>query len=226
MSARRGRPAGETSAPRVLMSAPWIVVFLGVGLLAGLLVIALVSLRGEETPVVPAAVDPPIYLPTLGAGGPSATPSRTPARPAADPTESPTASPTASASPEDGATRSATPGPAASAAPRDVGTVTARYEPTASGRNWFEARLTVTNGSGRSQGWTVELYFTGNVKSIQATSASGVSASTQGSGVFVLRSAGPLAAGRSDTVQLRFSRSGTGDRPGQCTVNGTDCVIG
>ncbi|NES31913.1 hypothetical protein GCE86_15655 [Micromonospora terminaliae] len=223
MSGGPVRPSGAPAAPRVLTSVPWIVLVLGVGLIVGLLVVVLLSLRGEEQAPVPAPA-PPMYLPTLGVE-PTATASPTGGATAA-PTVPETRSPSPTASPTAGVSRPATPRPSASVRAAAAGAVTARYEATASDRDGFEARLTVVNGSGGGQGWEVELFFTGNVKSIQASSSSGLSVSTQGSGVFVLRGTGPLPAGQSATVRLQFGRTGTGDRPGRCTVNGADCVIG
>ncbi|GGS09448.1 hypothetical protein GCM10010169_62700 [Micromonospora fulviviridis] len=222
MSGGPAEPAEAPAAPRVLTSVPWIVVLLGVGLIVGLLVIALLSLRGEERQPVPAPA-PPMYLPTLGV---DATTSAPPTGGATDAPGSATPSPSATASPSAGASRSATPRPTASTRGVAQGAVTARYEATASDRSGFEARLTVVNGSDGGQGWRVELLFTGNVKTIEASSTSGVSVSTQGSGVFVLRGTGPLPAGQTATVRMRFGRTGTGDQPGQCTVNGAACVIG
>ncbi|MET8837820.1 cellulose binding domain-containing protein [Micromonospora sp. NPDC004540] len=222
MSGGPARPPDAPAAPRGLTSVPWIVVLLGVGLLVGLLVVVLLSLRGEEQRPLPAPA-PPMYLPTLGVY-PTATPTAGGATVAA--TGSATPSPSATASPSAGASRSATPRPSTSTRAVTQGAVSARYDATASDRDGFEARLTVVNGSGRGQDWEVELLFTGNVKTIEASSSSGVSVSTQGSGVFVLRGTGPLPAGQSATVRLAFGRTGTGDRPGQCTVNGADCVLG
>ncbi|MGV9807160.1 cellulose binding domain-containing protein [Micromonospora chersina] len=222
MSGGPAEPAEAPAAPRMLASVPWIVVLLGVGLIVGLLVIALLSLRGQEHQPVPAPA-PPMYLPTLGMDAPTSAPPTGGAT--GTPTGSATPSPSTTASPSAGASRSATPRPSASTRAVARGAVTARYEATASDRNGFEARLTVVNGSGGGQGWEVELLFTGNVKTIEASSTSGVSVSTQGSGVFVLRGTGPLPAGQTATVRLRFGRTGAGDQPGQCTVNGADCVI-
>ncbi|MFI6333141.1 cellulose binding domain-containing protein [Micromonospora chersina] len=222
MSGGPAGPAEAPAAPRVLASVPWIVVVLGVGLIAGLLVIALLSLRGEERQPVPAPA-PPMYLPTLGVDVPTTAP---PTGATGTPSGSATPSPSATASPSADASRSATPRPSTSTRAAARGAVTARYEATASDRDGFEARLTVVNGSGGGQSWEVQLLFTGNVKTIEASSTSGVSVSTQGSGVFVLRGTGPLPAGQTATVRLRFGRTGAGDQPGQCTVNGAACVIG
>ncbi|OKI50269.1 cellulose binding domain-containing protein [Micromonospora sp. CB01531] len=230
MNAGRGQSSDGPSAPRLLMSVPWIVVLLGVGLLTTLLVIALLAARGPERRVVPTAAAPPIYLPTHGVESPSAAPDD-PAAPLV--TAEPTAGPTASPSPSRpaGPTRPVSPSRAAPelAAPAPLvadGGVTARYEATGSDRRGFSARLIVANGSGVGQDWTVKLSFAGNVKSVQASSASGVSASSRGGGVFVLAGTGALEPGQSVTVRLEFNRTGTGDRPERCTVNGADCTIG
>ncbi|MEU4483008.1 cellulose binding domain-containing protein [Micromonospora sp. NPDC023966] len=223
MRAGPAQPPDAPAAPRALTSVPWIVVLLGVGLAVSLLVVALLALRGEERQPVPAPA-PPMYLPTLGVETPTAAPTAEAATVAA--TGPATPSPSASPSPTAGASRSATPRPRASTREAAPGALTARYEATASDRSGFEARLTVVNGSGGGQRWEVELLFAGNVKTIEASSTSGVSVSTEGGGVFVLRGTGALPAGQSATVRLRFGRTGTGDRPGQCTVNGADCVIG
>ncbi|MGC1211613.1 MAG: cellulose binding domain-containing protein [Micromonospora sp.] len=212
------------SVPKVVTSVPWVVVLLGVGLLTTLLLFTLLTLRGPERQAAPPPA-PPMYLPTIAATTPSATPSDAPLV-AADTTASPTPSSSESPSPKASSPVPSTSRTAAAPAAPRTGTVSARYQVTRSERDFFDARLTITNGSARSQDWRVELLFTGNVKSIQASSASGVAVSNQGSGVFVLRSTSPLGSGGTATVQMRFSRTGAGDQPGQCTVNGAACAIG
>ncbi|SCG64642.1 hypothetical protein [Micromonospora inositola] len=222
MSIRHDERAGSSVA-RVLTSVPWFVVLLGVSLLTVLLLVVLFSLRGPERQSAPPPA-PPIYLPTVGATTTSAAPTDAPLV-AVGPTASPTASASGTPSPRASSARPPASAPARPAAPR-AGALTARYQATASGRDYFEARLTVGNGSAGSQSWEVELTFAGNVKSIDASSGSGLSVSSQGNGWFVLRGTGPLGSGESAVVQMRFSRTGSGDRPGQCTVNDADCVIG
>ncbi|MCW3844492.1 cellulose binding domain-containing protein [Micromonospora yasonensis] len=229
MSIGQERPSEAPSGLRMLASVPWIVVLLGVGLLTTLLLVAVFSVREKEHESVPAALDPPIYLPTVGVdAGTSAPPTVAPLVPGAD---EPSPTGTTPGRTPSSRTTSAAPAaaPAASAlvapATPQAGTVTARYEATRSDRDWFEARLTVTNGSGRSQSWEVRLYFPGNVKAVQASSASGVSVSTQGGGAFVLSGTRSLPSGEAAVVSLRFTRTGTGEQPGECTVNGANCVI-
>ncbi|WP_319463915.1 hypothetical protein [Micromonospora sp. RTP1Z1] len=218
MSIQRDERAGSSPVARVLTSVPWILVLLGVGLLTVLLFVALFSLRGPERQSAMPPPAPPLYLPTVGATTTSAAPLV-----AVDATASPTVSASGTPSPRASSARPSASASATTAAPRS-GTLTAHYQATASGRDQFEARLTVSNGSARAQDWRVELLFTGNVKSIQASSGSGLSV-TQGNGWFVLRGTGPLGAGQSATVQMEFSRTGSGDRPGQCTVNDAACAI-
>jgi hypothetical protein len=209
----------------VLTSVPWIVVMLGVGLLTSLLIFTLFSVRGQER-AVPAALDPPIYLPTAGAQTPTSGPQGV--APPGTVTGSPSStmdSPSPTPSPTATSTASAASTPVAPAASSPNGTVTARYVATGTERDSFEARLTVSNGSSSGKSWEVELIFAGNVKDVQASSTSGVSARAQGGGAFVLRGTGPLPSGKAAVVSLRFTRMGTGDQPGRCTVNGTACVV-
>ncbi|MEV0810873.1 cellulose binding domain-containing protein [Micromonospora sp. NPDC050200] len=225
MSDRSAPRPGARSAPAVLASMPWIVVLLGTGLLATLLVFALLSFRGAEHPAAPEPA-PPMYLPRM----PSVTSSPTPAGDApllaVDTTPSRTASATATPSARASARRpDATPSTRAPV-PADAGRVSAHYQATSSGRDSFSAQLTVRNTTGGAREWQVELMFSGNVKSVRASSSSGVSVRTRGSGWFVLSGTSPLPAGETAVVSMTFGRTGSGDRPGQCTVNGADCTIG
>ncbi|MGK5445538.1 cellulose binding domain-containing protein [Micromonospora sp. URMC 105] len=220
----RSAPRPEArSAPAVLASVPWIVVLLGVGLLAVLLVFALLSLRGPEHPAAPEPA-PPMYLPRMPSVTSSATAPADAPVVAVDTTPSRTA--TATPSPRASIRRPAATPSTRAPAPAGSGRVSAHYQATSSDRDSFSAQLTVRNTTGEAREWRVELLFTGNVKSIRASSSSGLSVRTQGSGWFVLSGTSPLPAGESAVVSLTFGRSGSGDQPGQCTVNGADCTIG
>ncbi|MDH6466392.1 hypothetical protein M2302_006600 [Micromonospora sp. A200] len=222
MSDRSAPRPGARSVPAVLASMPWIVVLLGVGLLAVMLVFALLSFRGPEHAAAPEPA-PPMYLPRMPAVTSSVAPPADAPLVAVDATPSRTAS--ATPSPRASTRRpAATPTTRAPAA--GSGRVSADYQATSSDRDSFSARLTVRNTTGGAREWRVELLFTGNVKSIRASSDSGLSVRTQGSGWFVLSGTRPLPAGESAVVSMTFGRTGTGDRPGQCTVNGADCTIG
>ncbi|MEH0829598.1 MULTISPECIES: hypothetical protein [unclassified Micromonospora] len=222
----RSAPRPEArSAPAVLASVPWIVVLLGVGLLAVLLVVALLSFRGPEHQAAPEPA-PPMYLPRMPSVTSSATTTADAPVVAVEATPSRKASATATPSPRASSRRpDATPSTRAPA-PAGSGRVSAHYQATSSDRDSFSAELTVRNTTGGDREWRVELLFTGNVKSIRASSSSGLSVRTQGSGWFVLSGTSPLPAGETAVVSLTFGRSGSGDRPGQCTVNGAACTIG
>ena len=159
---------GARSAPAVLASMPWIVVLLGVGLLAVLLVFALLSFRGPEQPPAPEPA-PPMYLPNMPSVTSSVTPPADAPLVAVDATPSSTASGTPSP-------RASTRRPAATPTTRAPasGRVSADYQATSSDRDSFSARLTVRNTTGGAREWRVELLFTGNVKSIRASSDSGL----------------------------------------------------
>ncbi|SCF07142.1 Cellulose binding domain-containing protein [Micromonospora purpureochromogenes] len=210
------------SAPAVLASMPWIVVLLGVGLLAVLLVFALLSFRGPEQPPAPEPA-PPMYLPRMPSVTSSVTPPGDAPLVAVDATPSGTASGTPSPR---ASTHRPTATPTTRAPAAASGRVSADYQATSSDRDSFSARLTVRNTTGGAREWRVELLFTGNVKSIRASSDSGLSVRTKGTGWFVLTGTRPLPAGESAVVSMTFGRTGTGDQPGQCTVNGADCTIG
>ncbi|MEV4482443.1 cellulose binding domain-containing protein [Micromonospora coxensis] len=220
---RSAARSGARSAPALLASTPWIVVLLGVGLLAVLLLFTMLSFRGAEPQAAPEPA-PPMYLPRLPAT-PAAVASTDTPLVAAGASRSPSV--TATPSPSVTSPRpTASPSSSRTAGTGGSGRVTAAYRATSSDRDSFAATLTVRNGSGSAQEWEVELLFTGNVKSIRASSSTGLSVRTRGSGWFVLRGTRALPAGESAVVSMTFSRSGSGDRPGQCTVNGAACTIG
>ncbi|MFF5218687.1 hypothetical protein [Micromonospora sp. NPDC000442] len=229
----------------MIASAPWVVVLVGVAVLAVLLVVALLSFRGPERPSA-WTPGPPMSLPTAAGESPEAAPtagSTTSTDPSASATAtasvSPTGSPTPSGSPAapNDPSRTGTPArpdasqsPSASApaAPADGdGAITASYRVLDSGdADHFEAQLVVSNGTSRSDDWQVELRFSGGVTGIRASSGPGVSVTIRGSGWYLLSGTGQLAAGAQQSVQLRFTRTGGGEYPTQCTVNGTGCGIG
>ncbi|MFC0003087.1 hypothetical protein [Micromonospora siamensis] len=224
---------GARSAPAVLTSVPWLVVLVGAGLLAVLLVFAMLSFRGTEHQAVPPPA-PPLYLPTLPASPSSAGPVSTGDAPvvAVQATRSPQASASPSGSPSASARPTATRSagsPSASGAPPVVlgsasGRLTARYQVVASNRDSFDAVLRVDNGSDEARQWQVELGFAGNVKRAEPLSG-GVSVGADGGG-YVVGGTSALGAGQATTVTVRFFRNGTGDQPWQCTVDGAACTIG
>lgn len=225
MSVRPAGDPGPRTASRVLASAPWVIVLLGVALLAAMLVVALLAFRGPERR--PAATPPPaqpLSMPSLPAlpGEPAASPlAPTPTRTAVPPSTPATSRPPVPAVDPSPDTAAGRPGA------DDDGELTAGYRVTGSDRDSFTARLVIRNGTDESRDWRVELLFGGNVKSIAVSSGgSGISVTATGGGGYVLRGTSPLGAGQTRTIGLRFTRHGTGDRPGTCTVNGAACVIG
>ncbi|MEG3633958.1 hypothetical protein [Micromonospora palythoicola] len=246
---RNGDATGDGDAPggnalsRMIASAPWVVVLVGVAVLAVLLVVALLAFRGPERPSA-WSPGPPMSLPTAGPGGEStptapSTASTGPSAPAtATASASPTGSPTRSGAPEPPTDPSRTgaatqpdasrsPSASAPAVPADEGgTVTASYRVQDSDADHFEAQLVVRNGTSRSDDWQVELRFAGGVTGVRASSGPGVSVTIRGSGWYLLSGTGQLAAGAQQSVQLRFTRNGGGEYPTQCTVNGSGCGMG
>ncbi|GIJ24074.1 cellulose binding domain-containing protein [Micromonospora lutea] len=240
---------GGHALPRMIASAPWVMVLVGVAVLAVLLVVALLSFRGPEQPVA-WSPGPPITLPT--AAGESAESASTahstttgPSVPATPPLSvPPSASVTPSGSPASSATSARPTGPSRSGAPGQPetywspsasapagstdggGTVTVSYRVQGSGADYFEAQMVVRNSSGQSNDWKVELRFNGGVTGVRASSGPGVAVTIRGSGWYLLSGTGQLAAGAQQSVQLRFTRTGGGEYPAQCTVNGTSCGIG
>ncbi|TCB98282.1 hypothetical protein E0H26_07740 [Micromonospora zingiberis] len=239
------RPAGDESSeesgrpamPKVIASAPWVVVLVGIAVLAVLLVVATLSFRKPEQPAA-WTPGPSMVLPTLDGtdAPPTPTPIPTPT-PAVAPTASaatPTASSaqpvlpsrTASAAGRAEADRSPdNPAPPEPSATADTGLLSADYRVKTSDPGSFQAQLVVRNGTGLPVGWVVELRFTGDVTAVRASSGPGVSVSIKGAGWYLLSGAGLLDAGGQQTVQLRISRTGDGEYPAQCTINGSPCAL-
>lgn len=233
-------------APRIVDMAPWLVVGCGVGVMIFLFVAVLAGLPGTRPgPVAgPAGFSPawpfgpdaerptpagdevsPTWSPSAAAsippggeaatggpattaGGPAATATgRTP--PAARPAPT-TASPTR--------TRPADPPPRPE--------VTGRYRVMASFHDSFQGEVLVTNNGPAARQWSVELRFPGNVGRLQTSWVeSAPQATLRRSGDrYIFTSTVPLAAGSSVPLRFQFDRSGRGDLPSDCRVNGTRCA--
>ncbi|MEV6693082.1 cellulose binding domain-containing protein [Micromonospora sp. NPDC051196] len=232
-----GEQNGRGAVPNVIASAPWVVVLVGVAVLAVLLVVATLSFREPEQPVA-WTPGPPMVLPALE-HSPTPTASLTSAPASTGTRTASAAPPTASSGPSVLPSRTASAsaraeaGPSASTAPDeqpsvsvDVGMLTAGYQVTASDPGSFRAQLVVRNGTGLPVGWVVELRFTSGVTGIRASSGPGVSVSIKGAGWYLLSGVGLLDVGAQQTVRLRVSRTGNGEYPAQCTVNGSACALG
>ncbi|RIV39903.1 hypothetical protein D2L64_06030 [Micromonospora radicis] len=239
-SAAAGDEPNGRGLPRVIASAPWVVVLVGVSVLAVLLVAAMLSFREPEQPAA-WTPGPPMVLPTPGevtatpstptpTTASSAGPTTVPPPPSGSSTQPAAPSRTSSAAARADADRSpegAVPGaPATPAEPVDTGVLSASYQVDSADPISFRARLVVRNGTARSSDWTVELRFTGQVSGVRASSGPGVSVTIKGAGWYLLSGAEPLDAGAGQTVDLRFTRVGTGEYPAHCAVNGDACSMG
>ncbi|MFF5056275.1 hypothetical protein ACFY1S_24145 [Micromonospora sp. NPDC000663] len=221
----RPEGAAEARTARLLASVPWVVVLLGVCVLVALLVVALLSFRTREKGDAPRAA-PPVFLPTAPAavsptGGP--TPTGVERR-----TVSPRPSRSSRAPSPRVATASPSPGrgSAPAVASTSAKTVSARYEVGTDGRDGTEAVLSVTNSTGQSVDWRVELAYDGDVRALRVNDDSGVSVWGRGDGEFVLRGTRSLAPGDTRTVRLRLGWGESGSRPLRCAVNGLACRLG
>ncbi|WP_431883381.1 cellulose binding domain-containing protein [Micromonospora gifhornensis] len=232
-----GEPTSRRIVPNVIASAPWVATLVGVAVLALLLVVAMLSFREPEQPaawspgpplVLPQQESTPTTTPTRGSG-PTATPTTVPTRSA--PTRSATSGPSVPPSPNASSARAADE-PSASAAPTakpstflDLGGVEATYQVMTSHPGSFQAELVISNDTAGAVGWVVDLRFTSEVTGVRASSGPGVSVGIKGAGWYVLSGTGQLAAEAQQTVRLRVSRTGGGEYPAQCTVNGSVCAL-
>ncbi|AEB46247.1 MULTISPECIES: hypothetical protein [Micromonospora] len=232
-----GEPTSRRIVPNVIASAPWVATLVGVAVLALLLVVAMLSFREPEQPaawspgpplVLPQQESTPTTTPTRGSG-PTATPTTVPTRSA--PTRSATSGPSVPPSPNASSARAADE-PSASAAPTakpstflDLGGVEATYQVMTSDPGSFQAELVISNDTAGAVGWVVDLRFTSEVTGVRASSGPGVSVGIKGAGWYVLSGTGQLAAEAQQTVRLRVSRTGGGEYPAQCTVNGSACAL-
>ncbi|MEH1169347.1 hypothetical protein V6V47_28605 [Micromonospora sp. CPCC 205539] len=229
MAVRPDGAAKSWSAARVLASAPWVVVLVGVCVLTVLLVVALLSFRTREREGAPQAA-PPAFLPTV----PAAVSSTTGSNPSG--VERRTASPQPSRSSRTPSPRTTTGSPApgrtttptASVAPLGPtgGTVGARYQVGTDGWDGTDAVLTVTNGSAKAVDWRAELTFDDDTWGLRVSGGSGASVWSHGDGEFVLRGTRSLGPGETHTMRLRVGWTRSAERPARCTVNGVVCRLG
>jgi hypothetical protein len=110
--------------------------------------------------------------------------------------------------------------------PRPEPAVTGRYRVVQSFDDGFIGEVFVANPTGRDRDWTVRLRFAGNVGNLRASwveSAPQATLATDGS-TYVWTSGVPVPAGSGVALRFHFARSGSGDRPRTCTVDGTACT--
>lgn len=242
-----GDESGETTRrwqwPRMIASAPWVVLLVGVSVLAVLLVVAALAFRGPERPATWSA-GPPMVLPVLpdatnsvdasdpagppSAAGPTGQLSATPSgstTPVAPTSPVPSPSVTGASGTDPSRSPASTASAPAPAAP-DTGVLTASYRLQSADADSIQAELVVRNGTGGPIEWQLDLAFSAEVTGLRASSGPGVSVSIKGGGRYLLSGSKPLAAGVTQTVQLRVSRTGGGDYPLGCVLNGSPCGTG
>ena len=207
------------SGPALRELLPWLPTLLGVCALIALLIIA--ATRFTSSPEVRAVPPAPPFLPvpaptlTTSSASTSAPPSARPGsqmRPA-----------TATTSPRPARSSSrATTVPAPAPVP---GPVSGRYRVVDSYDNAFIGEVLVANSSGRDSNWRVELRFPPAVGDlITSWVESAPQATLRRSGdSFIWSSGVPVPARGQVALRFHFSRSGSGNLPSACTVNGQGC---
>jgi hypothetical protein len=217
----RGRALGGPALRQLL---PWLPTLLGVCALIALLIIA--ATRFTSSPDVRAAPPPPPFLPA-----PARTPSES-AQPSAPASAAPGTQPGRQMRP---ATVTASPRPArtssratTAAPPPSPGPVTGRYRVVDSYDNAFIGEVLVANDSGRDSDWRVELRFPAAVGDlITSWVESAPQATLRRSGdSFIWTSGVPVPARGQVALRFHFSRTGSGNLPSACTVNGQGCTGG
>jgi hypothetical protein len=217
----RGRaPTGPTL--RELL--PWLPTLAGVCALIVLLIFAATRFTSPpEARAVPPArpflpVPPVSPAAVLPSSAPAAVPVSSPAAPATSERTRPDRQVTVPASPR----RTRTTPPAAPA----PSPVSGRYRVVDSYDDAFIGEVLVVNSSGRDAGWRVELRFPAAVGDlITSWVESAPQATLRRSGDSYIWSSGvPAPAGGQVALRFHFSRSGSGNRPATCTVNGSNCT--
>lgn len=108
-----------------------------------------------------------------------------------------------------------------------AGPVSGTYRVLNSYDDAFIAEVLVATSGGNDQDWTVTLRFPGTVgKLITSWVESAPQATLTVSGsTYTWRSGAPVQPGSSVPLRFHFARSGTGDFPVSCAVNGSACAI-
>jgi hypothetical protein len=205
------------SGPALRDLLPWLPTLLGVCALIALLIIAATSFT--SSPEVRAVPPAPPFLPAPAAT-PTTSPSPTSAPPSARPgSQMRPATATTSPRPARSSSRATTaPAPA-------PGPVSGRYRVVDSYDNAFIGEVLVANSSGRDSDWRVELRFPPAVGDlITSWVESAPQATLRRSGdSFIWSSGVPVPARGQVALRFHFSRSGSGNLPSACTVNGQGC---
>lgn len=161
-------------------------------------------------PQVPVSVLPPQSTSETPAAPSSATPAVTPSK---TPGRKPTTPPRT------------TPPPPDPAPTRVVVTVAGRYSVVNSFGDSFIGQVQLTNTTGAARAWTATLAFPSNVGKLRTAWVDGQPQPSlrQSGRTFTWSSATPLAAGATIQLKFDFDRSGSGETPTTCVVNGARC---
>jgi hypothetical protein len=104
--------------------------------------------------------------------------------------------------------------------------VTGRYRVVSSFADGFIGEVLIVNTTDRDRNWTARLRFRDNVGELRTSwveSAPQATLTTAGA-EFVWISGVPVPARSEVALRFHFSRTGSGDRPRTCTVNGAACT--
>jgi hypothetical protein len=213
----RGR---ARTGPALRELLPWAPPVLGVCALIVLLIIAATRFTGspEARAIPPAQPFLPVPVPTLGPPPASASPSGS-ARPDRQVTASTPPRPTRTSA-------RTSPRPTTTAPkPAPPGPVSGRYRVIDSFADGFIGEVLVADTAGRDSDWRVELRYPSAVGDlITSWVESAPQATLRRSGDSYVWSSGvPVPARGQVALRFHFSRSGTGNLPTTCTVNGRTC---
>jgi hypothetical protein len=205
---------------------PWVPVALGVCALVALLIVAAVPFVSSPEPQLGPAPQP--FLPAEPPAQVDPSPSArepAPARPSsagvpAEPTQAGSAAgePTVTTAPPRRPSPSRT-------TPAQPSPVTGRYRVLDSFDDGFVGEVRISNTSGRDSDWVVRLRFPANVGELITSwveSAPQATLSRAGDR-YVWSSGAPVPAHGAVELRFHFARSGTGNLPSACTVNGEAC---
>jgi hypothetical protein len=191
-------------------------------LVAGVAGVLLARTRHEPAALPP---PPPPFLPAPSA--PAAPPATATAPVPPPTTRTPAATVPASVDRPDGTSRPASAPrsrPPSARPPRPA--LTGTYRVVDSFDDGFIGEVLIANPTGQDRDWTVRLRFPDNVGELRTSwveSAPQATLRTEGD-TFVWRSGVPAPAGGRVALRFHFARSGAGDRPVSCTVDGAACT--
>jgi Cellulose binding domain len=233
-----GRPKAAVKRPelRPIHFVPWLLPLVGVCLLTALLIatgLRFANGRHSRThllplPSLPAAMSDPVPTTSTSAGSPSPSAADDPVPGSPSPGSPSNGSPSngSAAPPVSRSARPTTHRTTAPAPPPAPATVTGRYLVLNSYQDAFIAEVLVGNVSDRPRNWTVQLDFPGTVGTLVTSWVeSAPQATLKRVGTAYRWTAGvPVEAHSSVALRFHFKRSGTGNLPLTCAVNGTACA--